>query len=73
MYKDEKNIKSFILFLFNDIGKSEIGKELLKLCKSADEPSKDLRKARHKMFEIQTSSKVENKDYYRHIEVITSK
>ena len=73
MYEDEKNIKSFILFLFNDIGKSEIGKELLKICKSADEPSKDLRKARHKMFEIQTSSKVENKDYYRHIEVITSK
>ena len=45
----------------------------MKICKSADEPSKDLRKARHKMFEIQTSSKVENKDYYRHIEVITSK
>ena len=72
LYEGEKNIKSYILFLFNDIGKSEIGKELLKICKSADEPSKDLRKQDNKINEIETSSKIENKDYYKNIEIITS-
>ena len=31
------SIKSYILFLFEDSGKSEIGNELLKICKEADE------------------------------------
>ena len=41
IYSNNKNIQSYILFLFDDIGKSEIGNELLKICKQADEPLKD--------------------------------
>ena len=71
-FNDDKiKIESYILFIFNDIGKSEIGKELLKLCKSADEPSEDLRLLSLND-EITTTSKINNKDYYKNIEVVSS-
>ena len=71
MSENEKDIKSYILFLFNDIGKSEIGKELLnKICKEASEPKKDNRVFNEN--EIITTSKIENKDYYKNIEIIKS-
>ena len=68
-YEDKINIESYILFIFNDIGKSEIGKELLKICKSADEPSEDLRTLDD---QIITTQKIENKDYYKNIEIVAS-
>ena len=64
-------INSYILFLFNDIGKSEIGEELLKICSSADEPKEDLRIINLKD-EISTDTKIENKDYFKYIEVVSS-
>ena len=68
---DEKiDIKSYILFLFNDIGKSEIGNELLKICQSAEEPKEDLREFKTEN-EISTS-KFENKDFYKNIEIVES-
>ena len=70
MKENEQNIKSLILFLFNDIGKSEIGKELLRICKSADEPNKDLRASNNKNKII--ISNFENKDYYKNIQIIIS-
>lgn len=70
-HEENKEINSYILFVFNDIGKSEIGEELLKICKSADEPKEDLR-----IFnlnnEISTDTKIENKDYFKYIEVVSS-
>ena len=70
-HDDRINIESYILFIFNDIGKSEIGKELLKICKSADEPSEDLRILALKD-QIITNQKIENKEYYKDIEVVSS-
>ena len=68
---DEKiDIKSYILFIFNDIGKSEIGNELLKICQSAEEPKEDLRKFITEN-EISTS-KIESKEYYKNIEIVES-
>ena len=69
IYENEKNIKSYILLLFNDIGKTDIGKELLKICKSADDPKEDLRNKDND--EIITSNSG-NKDYYKNIEVVIS-
>ena len=37
IYTEKMKIKSYILFLFDVIGKSEIGNELLNICKDADE------------------------------------
>ena len=71
IYEEEKDIKSYILFLFNDIGKSEIGKELLKICKQADEPNRDLRVIKDTE-EISTTPNIENKDFYKNIEIVTS-
>ena len=63
--EDKKDIKSYILFLFDDIGKSEIGNELLKICQSADEPIWDL----GKLDIISTSS---FKKEYKTIEIVAS-
>ena len=71
IHEEEKDIKSYILFLFKDIGKSEIGKEMLKICKQADEPSKDLRVIKDEN-EIKTFSKIENNDLYKNIEIVLS-
>ena len=72
MHKNEKSINSFILFLFNDIGKSEIGKELLKICQSAEEPKEDSRMINQNQNEINTTTKIENENYYKNIEVVKS-
>jgi len=70
-HEENTEINSYILFVFNDIGKSEIGEELLKICKSADEPKEDLRIFNLKN-EISTDTKFENKDYFKYIEVVSS-
>ena len=67
-HEKENEIKSLILFLFDDIGKSEIGKELLKICKSADDPSKNMRKKTTSM----TSFLFSNANCYPNIEVVLS-
>jgi len=70
-HEENLEINSYILFVFNDIGKSEIGEELLKICKSADDPKEDLRIFNLKN-EISTDTKIENKDYFKYIEVVSS-
>ena len=67
-HEKENEIKSLILFLFDDIGKSEIGKELLKICKSADDPSKNMRKKTTSM----TSFLFSSANCYPNIEVVLS-
>ena len=73
MQENEKEINSYILFLFNIIGKSEIGKELLKICKSADKPQNESKKKNKngKTKEINID-KIENKNYYYNIEIVKS-
>ena len=62
-HEDKIKIESFILFMFNDTGKSDLGKELstLKICKSVKGKIKD-----------ESTTKVENKNNYEHIEVVAS-
>ena len=68
----EKKINSYILFLFNEIGKSEIGKELMNMnLESAKEPKEDLR-AFNLGGKISTDIKIKNKDYFKYIEVVSS-
>jgi hypothetical protein len=68
----EKKINSYILFLFNEIGKSEIGKELMNMnLESAKEPKEDLR-AFNLGGQISTDIKIKNKDYFKYIEVVSS-
>jgi hypothetical protein len=52
------------LFLFNVIGKSEIGKEILKIAQEAGEPKGDLRKL--------PNAVLNNQNYYNYIEIVTS-
>ena len=69
-HEDKIEINSYILFIFNDIGKSEIGNELTKICKSADDPKEDIR---NKISDNEIStSQINNKDYYKNIEIVTS-
>ena len=68
IYANNKNIQSYILFLFDDIGKSEIGNELLKICKPADEPLKNKKKS-------QKSDLIPDfniKNNYNYIQIISS-
>ena len=62
-YDNRLDIKTYILFLFNDIGNSEIGKEILKICQKADDPKED---------SSTSIKKMNNKEYYKNIEIITS-
>ena len=43
----------------------------MKICKSADEPTEDLRRF-SSIDEISTDKKIENKDYFKYIEVVSS-
>ena len=63
-------IKSYILFMFNDIGKSEIGKELLKISKSADS-TEDIRTLLLPK-KLISNKNIKNKYDTKNIEVVAS-
>ena len=58
-YEDKIEIKSYILFLFSEIGKSEIGRELLNICHQAEDPKEKIED--------------ENNNIYNHIETVASR
>ena len=72
-YDERKKINTYILFIFKDSGKSEIGKEILKICQKADDPNDDLRNINlNNKIPKNQSKKIDNKDYYKNIEIVSS-